>query len=328
MNSLRTHATTASTRVVVPARGQVQDQVQALSAAPRRYRWRSYLVSYLLIAPAIIALSLFVIYPLINLVYMSLFQGNAAFPYKKYIGVDNYERLFFVKKDFWTALKNTAVYTLGILVSLMAFSVLAAVSLFRDRRLNRMTQTAFFTPYLIAGVSAGFIWNWLLSSQDYGLFNTVLNALGFSSLRWLDDSRTAMLSIIMMNTWKNFGYYALIIISSIKAIPAEIFEAADLDHASRWRVFYKIILPMISPQLFFLLITISTSSFQVFDSVRIMTGGGPGDATRVLSMYIYDYAFQRNNTLGYASAAGVVMFLILLVFTILNFRYVERQVHY
>lgn len=233
-----------------------------------------------------------------------------------------------MKKDFWTALRNTSFYTLGILIALMITATLVAVWIFCDKKINRVAQTAFFTPYLIAGVSAGFIWSWILNSANYGLFNATLAAIGLPSVRWLDDSSTAMLSVIMMNTWKNFGYYALIILSSIKSIPTEIFEAAELDHASPWRVFTRIILPMISPQLFFLLIAISTSSFKVFDSIRIMTNGGPGNATRVLSMYIYDYAFQRNNTLGYASAAGVVMFLILMILTIINFRFVERRVHY
>ena len=124
------------------------------------------------------------------------------------------------------------------------------------------------------------------------------------------------------------GYYALIILSSMKSIPAEIYEAAKLDNASGIKTFFRIMLPMISPQLFFLLITITTGSFKVFDSVRIMTGGGPGDSTRVLSMYIYDYAFMRNNTLGYACAAGMVMLLIMVVITIIDFAFVEKKVHY
>ena len=114
----------------------------------------------------------------------------------------------------------------------------------------------------------------------------------------------------------------------MKSIPTEIYEAARLDSASSVKTFFKITLPMISPQLFFLLITITTGSFKVFDSVRIMTNGGPGDSTRVLSMYIYDYAFQRNNTLGYACAAGVVMLLIMVAVTVVDFAFVEKKVHY
>ncbi len=131
-----------------------------------------------------------------------------------------------------------------------------------------------------------------------------------------------------MNTWKNIGYYALIILSALKSIPPEIYEAARLDNASRTKTFWKITLPILSPQLFFLLITITIGSFKVFDSVRLMTNGGPGTSTQVISMYIYNYAFQRNNSLGIGSAAGVVLMLILILVTLLNFKGLEKRVHY
>ncbi|MGI6172888.1 MAG: carbohydrate ABC transporter permease [Christensenellales bacterium] len=290
--------------------------------------WRGYFISWLMILPALIFLSLFVIYPAINMGVLSMYKGNATKPYKEMIALDNYYRLFFVKDDFMGALGNTARYTVGALISIMILSLLLAQWLFKDRKINSLGQTVFFTPHLVAGVSAGFIWSWLMSSQSYGLFNSILTSLGLPAVRWLDDSSTAMMSIIIMNTWKSIGYYSLIIMSSMKSIPTEIYEAARLDSSSAVKTFFKITLPMISPQLFFLLITITTGSFKVFDSVRIMTNGGPGDSTRVLSMYIYDYAFQRNNTLGYACAAGMVMLLIMVVITIINFAFVEKKVHY
>ena len=294
----------------------------------RGRRWQSYAVSWGMILPAMIFLILFVIYPAFNMGQLSLFRGNATKPYKEFIAFENYHRLFFVMDDFYTALINTACYTAGALVSVMVFSLLFAQWMYKPRKINNLAQTVFFTPHLVAGVSAGFIWGWLMSSQSYGLFNTVLNALGLPSVKWLDDSSTAMMSIVIMNTWKSIGYYSLIILSSMKSIPAEVYEAATLDNASSVKTFFKITLPMISPQLFFLLITITTGSFKVFDSVRIMTNGGPGNATRVLSMYIYDYAFMRNNTLGYACAAGIIMLLIMVVITIIDFAFVEKKVHY
>ena len=306
----------------------MRTRADACAPASRVRRWKSYGASWAMILPAMLFLLFFVIYPVINMGILSLFKGNATKPYKEFLGLENYNRLFFVKDDFYKALANTCVYTVGALVCVMVFSLLLAQWLQKERKINRVAQTVFFTPHLIAGVSAGFIWGWLMSSQSYGLFNTVLNALGLPSVKWLDDSSTAMLSIIIMNTWKSVGYYALIILSSMKSIPAEIYEAARLDNASGIKTFFKITLPMISPQLFFLLITITTGSFKVFDSVRIMTGGGPGDSTRVLSMYIYDYAFMRNNTLGYACAAGMVMLLIMVVITIIDFAFVEKKVHY
>lgn len=301
---------------------------EAEMAPRKKSRFREYFVSWAMILPAIAFLMAFVVYPTINMGILSLYKGNATRPYKEFVGPDNYYRLFFVKDDFINALVNTCCYVVGALILIIVFSLLMAQWLSKSRRLDRIAQTMFFTPHLVAGVSAGFIWSWLMSSQSYGLFNWVLGALGLPAVKWLDDSSTAMLSIVIMNTWKSVGYYALIILSSMKSIPAELYEAARLDNASSFRIFFKITLPMISPQLFFLLITITTGSFKVFDSVRIMTNGGPGDSTRVLSMYIYDYAFQRNNTLGYACAAGMVMMLIMIVITVIDFAFVEKKVHY
>ena len=290
----------------------------------KRIKRRSWLMSYAMILPAILFLLAFVIYPTVSMFIMSLYYGNAMNPYKKFKGLDNYK----VRPDFWVALRNTAAYTGMALVLVMVISILFAQWMYKSRKLNNVAQTVFFTPHLVAGVSAGFIWSWLMSSQPYGLFNTVFNALGLSSVRWLDDSSTAMFSIVLMNTWKNVGYYCLIIMSAMKSIPTEIYESARLDGSSSIKTFFKITIPMISPQLFFLLITITTGSFKVFDSVRIMTGGGPGDATRVLSMYIYDYAFERNNTLGYACAAGIIMMGIMVLVTVFDFAFVEKKVHY
>jgi sn-glycerol 3-phosphate transport system permease protein len=181
---------------------------------------------------------------------------------------------------------------------------------------------------LIASISCAFIWTWLYNKNDYGLFNTVLKLVGIPPQSWLNDSSLAMNCVIIMNVWKSIGYYALIVLAALKSIPTEIYEAAKLDNTSPMRTFFKITLPMLSPQIFFMLITITTGSFKVFDSMRIMTGGGPGDSTRVLSMYIYDYAFQRNNSLGIGAAAGVVLLIILILITLLDFKGLERKVHY
>lgn len=294
----------------------------------RGKRTLNYLGSYAMVAPAVVFLLLFTVYPMINLVQLSLYRGNATFPYKQYIGLENYRQLFFVKPDFLVALKNTAYYTAMVVVLLIGFSVLFAVWLYKDRRINRFAQTAFFTPHLVASISAAFIWAWLLNSNNYGLFNSVLKVFGVAPVRWLDTAGTAMNSIILMNVWKSIGYYALIVLSAMKAIPPEIYEAAKLDSASAVKVFFRITLPMLSPQLFFLLITITTGSFKVFDSIRIMTRGGPGASTQVLCMYIYEYAFQRNNMLGYGAAAGVVLMVILILVTLLDFKGLEKKVHY
>lgn len=299
-----------------------------LTPSQKAARLRSWISSYVMVVPALIFLAVFAIYPAFNMIQLSLYRGSATNPYKKFLGFDNYQKLLVVQDDYRKAMLNTAVYTGGILILLIFLSVIFAQWMFKERRINRIAQTMFFTPHLVAGISAGFIWQWMLNGLSFGLVNTVIGWFGFAPVGWLTQSSTAMGCIVVMNTWKSIGYYALIVLSSMKSIPTEIYEAAELDNSGPVRTFFRITLPMLSPQLFFMLITITTGSFKVFDSVRAMTNGGPGDSTRTISMYIYDYAFQRNNSLGLAAAAGVMLMVILMLVTWLQFGVVEKKVHY
>ena len=153
------------------------------------------------------------------------------------------------------------------------------------------------------------------------------NIFNLPGLRWLNSSATAMLSIVIISVWKGIGAKALLILGSLKAIPESINEAAALDNAKPLKKFFKITLPMISPQLFYLVITSVMASFKVFESVRVLTQGGPGNSTDVLVFYIYRYAFESMK-LGYASAAGVVLSIILMIFSIFYFRMLSKRVHY
>lgn len=282
---------------------------------------------YFLVAPAMAFLLVFTFYPMVNLVYLSFFDYNLVNPNKKFVGWKNYRTLLFVKRDFIIALQNTAVYTVAVVFFLILLSLLFALWFQKDSRLNRFAQTAVFTPHLIAMLSVAMIWSWIMDQNSYGLLNAVLGIFNIPPLRWLNSSSTAMLSVVIVSVWKSIGYYALIILSALKAIPTEIYEAAELDNAPKVRVFFKITLPLLSPQLFFLLITITIGSFKVFDTIRIMTGGGPGSSTDVISFYIYRYAFQHFR-IGYASAAGTILMIILMVMTAIYFAVLSKRVHY
>jgi len=294
----------------------------------RRIKLRSYLTSYVMILPAIIFLLIFTIYPMGKLIQLSLWQGNAANAYKKFQGLENYRQILTVRREFKNALINTGVYTAAIVVLLISFSVIFAVWMQKDRKINNLAQSAFFVPHLVASVSCAFIWSWIFSTDTSGLMNAFLKLFGVPARNWLGSSKTAMICIIVMNTWKSIGYYALIILSALKSIPAEIYEAARLDGSHNSKTFLKITLPMLSPQLFMLLITITTGSFKVFDSIRIMTNGGPGTSTQVLCMFIYEFAFNRPNSLGLACAGGVMLMLILILITLFDFKSLEKKVHY
>lgn len=281
---------------------------------------------YLLVGPAMVLLMIFVFYPLVNLVYLSFFDYNLITE-PVFVGLKNYRVLFFVKKDFLIALRNTAVYTAVVVFFSMLLAVLFALILERDSWLNRFLQKSMFTPYLISTVSCAYIWTWMYD-VDSGILNAMLSLFGAPLSRWILDADLALFCVAAVSVWKSLGYYLIIVLASVKTIPAEILEAASLDNTPPVRKFFKITLPMISPQLFFLLITITISSFKVFDVIRVMTDGGPGDATNVLVTYIYQYAFQMNAKVGYASAAGTVLLVILMILTYFYFRVLSKKVHY
>lgn len=284
------------------------------------------LLPLLMVSPAMIFLILFTVYPMFYLAYLSLFDFKLARPdLKEFVGLQNYYFLLFVKRDFRISLQNTAVYTVSVVVFLILFAVVFALWLQKNTFLNRLAQRAIFTPHLVAMISCGMIWSWIMDEQ--GLFNAVLEFFHLPGLKWLNSSSTAMISIVIVSVWKSLGYYALIVLSALKAIPAEIHEAAALDNTGPFRKFFRITLPMISPQLFFLLITITISSFKVFDTVRVMTAGGPGNSTNVVSYYIYHYVFN-NNQMGLATSAGTILMIILMIMTAVYFKVIGNKVHY
>ncbi|MNI76114.1 sn-glycerol-3-phosphate transport system permease protein UgpA [compost metagenome] len=153
----------------------------------------------------------------------------------------------------------------------------------------------------------------------------MLKWVGLPPSEWLQSSRTALISVIIVSVWQGIGYYTLIIVAALQSIPPSIYEAAELDNAGRFKVFYKITLPMISPQLFFILVVMTIGSFKVFDTIKIMTGGGPNNATSTVVYYMYGF---RTTNIGYSSATGVVLMAIIGVLTIIYFRLLSKKVHY
>lgn len=284
----------------------------------------SKLKPYIIIAPCMFLVVLFIIYPVVNMFYLSFFEYDLITE-KKFIGFDNYYRLLFVNVDFWSAAKNTVIYTFFVLLCLLFFALMFALWFQKSTRLNALAQRIMYFPNICSMVAISMIFSWLMDEK--GLFNTVLNFFNLPGLRWLESSSTVLMSIIIVAVWKSMGYNALLLMSALKSIPAEINEAAELDDAKPITKFFKITLPMLSPQLFFMLINITTGSFKVFETVRLLTGGGPGNSSDVLVFYIYRYAMSYLQ-FGYASAGGVCLFLFLAVLTVLYFKVIEPRVHY
>lgn len=285
------------------------------------------IVPYILILPAMTGIVLFVLYPMVSLFYKSFFKVNPMNPAKnKFIGLENYTGMF-KTAAFQKALVNTGYYTLFSVVLIMVLALLLSVWLAGTRsKFHSFVQGCIFLPHVISMVSIGLIFQQMMD-PDFGIFNSILGALGLPKSAWLRSSDTAVSSIIFTNVWKSVGYYTLILVAAIQGIPESIYEAASLDNAGKIRTFFKITLPMISPQIFFTLIVLSIGSFKIFDMIFIMTGGGPNNASTSLVFYIYAKVFQEFDV-GKAASAGVILMILVGIMTVLYFKGLSRKVHY
>jgi len=276
---------------------------------------------YAMVLPTVILLAVFTFYPAIDMVINSFYEVN-VFKGNTFVGFRNYE-LLFKHPDFWPAVRNTIIFTVGSVIFMISLGLIFALWLQRSSFINGIVQRFMFLPHICAFLSVALIFQWLM--DDEGLFNFVLSWFNLPGLKWFNSSDTALISIMVVTLWKGIGYYALILLSAVKSIPTELLEAADLDDAGKLRTFFKISLPMLSPQIFFLLITITINSFKVFDSVRILTNGMCD--TNVLVFLIYNLN-KTSGQGGLAAAAGTVLLFILMIFTVIYFRVLGKRVHY
>jgi sn-glycerol 3-phosphate transport system permease protein len=267
------------------------------------------------------------VYPLCYLIYRSLFGGNLITKDPKFVGLENYTSLL-ESKDFHQVLSNTLIYTAVTVVLTMVLAVVIAAWLNskKNRRLNELVQTCIFTPHIISMVSVSTLFLWLMDSKN-GLLNILLNALGFESFPFLASPDTALFSVALVTIWKGLGYYVLLIMAALQNIPTSVYEAAEMDDTSALKTFFKITLPMISPTILFTSVVATIASFKVFDSISVMTGGGPLNSTNTLVYYIYEYAFRYGKP-GQACAAGVILLVFVCVITYVQFQVSKTRVHY
>ncbi len=278
-----------------------------------------------MIAPAVIIFSLFFIYPIFYMMYLSAFDWNFVSPTKDFVGFDNFSTLF-GEREFIEVVRNSAVYTFLTVFFTLLISLFLALWLNKQGIVYSFVQGAIFSPHIISLVSISMLWMWLMDS-DYGLLNWLLGLIGIAKVQWLTHPDTALFSLVIVAVWKGIGFNTLVFIAGLQSIPQDMYEAAELDEASPLRILYKITLPMLSPTLFFLAVISMIGSFQIFDTISIMTQGGPINSTNTFVYYIYEYGF-RFFKIGYASAAGVVLLVVISILTIVYFRLLARRVHY
>lgn len=286
--------------------------------------WKEKILPYLFIAPAMISIAVFVLYPISYLIYLSLYDYNLLNSTRSiFLGVENYKQLI-IREDFQKTILNTLIYTFGVVFATTIIALLIALWLRRESKFNMFIQAGIFTPHIISIVSISLVWL-LIMEPSNGLLNFILKNIGLPSSKWLQSSKTSLFSIIIVSVWSNIGYYALILVAALQGISSTIYEAARLDYANRWTKLTRITMPLISPQLFFITIVMTIGSIKVFDTIRIMTNGGPNNSTTTIVYYLYSF---RTTNIGYASAVGVILLVLTAILTFVYFKILSKKVHY
>ncbi|MBW4841295.1 MAG: sugar ABC transporter permease [Paenibacillaceae bacterium] len=287
---------------------------------------KSYVPGTLFILPAFVLFAVFIFIPLGYGLGMS-FTDYGGFNLKaNFVGTDNYAKLF--QDDYFLiSLKNNLIYTLVFVPLTVLLALSSAVALNGIRHLRKYLRMAFYFPQITSMVSIAIVWGLLFNPMS-GPINTVLKGIGIANPpEWLMSSHWALLAIILVAVWKSFGYYMIILLAGIQGIPEHLYESAKLDGANKFQQFLYITLPSLSPTLFMVLVLTIINSFQVFDLVSVMTDGGPGRSTNVLVFRIYQEAFIHYR-MGYAAAMSAVLFLIIMVISLIQFRMEKKWVTY
>jgi multiple sugar transport system permease protein len=290
-----------------------------MNASPRpRFaaRHRESITGYLFLLPDLLGLLIFLIIPIAYAFFISLhdWDGLSAM---RWNGLDNYLKLL-SDAQFWASLKITAIYTIIYVPVLYAISLGLALLVNQRLPFMRFFRTIFFVPVVLSLVVSSLMWKYIFDERA-GLLNFLIGLIGIPPQAWLGSVELALPSIIIVSVWIQMGYFMVIFIAGLQDIPREYYEAARIDGANRWQMFFRITLPLLKPTSLFVIVISLIASFQVFDQVWVMTKGGPARATEVTAVYIYQQAFQYLH-LGYGSAVAFVLFVVILSCSLIQFR--------
>lgn len=297
----------------------------ARSGAQVGSRKRGYLLFLAFIAPNFVFLLVFTYWPVLYNAYLSLTYWNLVAPVKDFVGLENYRDLL-TDPGFGNTLVITVLFVAGIVIGSLVLGLAVALLLNQRLRGRGFVRTMAFAPHVLTGAAVGTLWLFIFD-PNYGLLRPLFDVVGLTSPQWVRDSDWALPALVIVYLWKSTGFVATIYLAGLQSMPRDLYEAASLDGAGAWNLFRRVTLPLLSPVTFFLTVVMVILSFQAFDVLAVMTGGGPGTATTTLSWFIYDQGFRAYDV-GYSSAAAMIMFVLLVAFTALQARYVERRVHY
>jgi multiple sugar transport system permease protein len=290
-----------------------------------RGNWRVLLFCYLALAPVLLLFGYVRGWPIVQSFVISFYKWELISPLKPFIGLLNYQMLW-EDENFWLSLQNTLVYSISTVTLSTLLALPLAIFLARKSRLSAVYQTLYFLPVITPMVPMSIAWKWIYD-YNYGILNYLLSLVGLPSVAWLTDPDIALWALIIMGVWKVIGYNMILLLVGIRNIPSSYVEAAAIDGASGWQQFRFITLPLLKPILLYVIVTSTINAFNVFTQVYVMTLGSqsaPGQAVRVLVFDIYQNAFQYFR-MGYASAEAVTLTMLVLGFTLIQFRIARNK---
>ena len=302
--------------VRVPAR---PERVGRFAGRLRKEKW-----GYLFIAPSFIVFGIFFLVPVLGAASLSFVRYTPFFI--DWVGLENY-RAVFGDPVFWLSLRNNLFYALGVVPLWLGKALVISALIYPlSPRLQTFFKSAFYLPNVTSSIIISMIWLWLYN-PTFGLFNQLLNLVGLPDVAWLGSTRTALLSLIIMAVVMGAGSSIVLITATMTSIPMEIYEAAAIDGAGKWRMFRSITVPLLRPIILYLVVIGTISSFQVFENVYVMTRGGPQFATTTIVYLIYETAF-RSFDFGRASAQAMVLFVVIFIFGIVQFKLLSSRAEY
>lgn len=273
----------------------------------------------LFLLPCLLGTLVFILIPIILSFFLGFVKWDLISEIK-FVGLYNYVELF-TSKSFYFVLSNTFIFAFFTLIFSVTIPLVLAFILNSKIRGSEFYKTAYFLPFITPMVVIAIVWEWIFD-PNIGLMNTILK----TNIAWLYDTNFAMIALIIVSVWKLIGYNMVIFLSGLSALSNDVLESAKIDGASPFETFFKIVIPIISPTIFFVVIITTISSFQVFDLIYLMTQGGPENSTNVLVYWLYQNAFEYFN-IGKASAIAYVLFIIIFVLTISQWKIRKLWVH-
>ncbi|XEC97385.1 carbohydrate ABC transporter permease [Paenibacillus tarimensis] len=283
-------------------------------------RARRNFFAYFMLTPGVLLMIVFTFYPIIYGLPLTL-TNYSVIGETKWIGLANFKRAF-SDPDFLLALKNSILYIIVVPV-IQILSMLMAILVNNKLKGVHFFRVAYFVPVVTSMVAAAIAWKWMFEQK--GIVNYLLQSVGITSgnIAWLANPNTALYAVMFVTVWKGLGYYMMIYLAGLQSIPAELQEAAKIDGANRSQVIWHVTIPLLKPFVLLCSLLSVMSAIRVFDEVYVMTGGGPAHSTMVTGVYTYIKAFQEFD-FGYAAAIGLIVSLIVMIFSIVLFKYGKK----